>query len=487
MKRSMATMLFLGACTLQPVVAFATGITGITGDSQPFTNMQPSLALNYFLPTGGIFPSREGVSGAGEQTMGNVRLFAGNFTPGAPGGSAAADGQLKSISNNTALFSLLGTTYGGDGQTTFALPHLGGSTPVHAGTGPGLSQWNLGQTGGTATVTLTQAQLPAHQHTLAPPSLLTGVTGSNQPFSTIQPSLGLHYVIATDGAYPSQDSGSVGPTLLGQVGLFAGNFAPSGWAFTNGQLLPISEHDALFSLLGTTYGGNGTTTFALPDLQGRAVVGTGTGPGLQPWVLGETRGSEEVTLTQADMAAHNHTIPPSADFTGLTGGNQPLSNTQPSLALNYIIAMQGIFPPHDVPPQNGSVSGQTYLGELTLFAGGFAPHGWAFTNGQLLPINQNQALFALLGTTYGGNGVTTFALPDLRGRVAIGTDNLFFLGGQFGTEFVTLTTDQLPAHLHTTPDGPASAVPEPSTMVLLATGILGIVLCTRLTAHLRRL
>ena len=126
MKRSMATMFFLGACTLQPVVAFATGITGITGDSQPFINMQPSLALTYFIPTEGIFPSRNGDNGAGEQTMGSVRLFAGNFTPGT---SAAADGQLKSISNNTALFSLLGTTYGGDGQTTFALPHLGGSTP----------------------------------------------------------------------------------------------------------------------------------------------------------------------------------------------------------------------------------------------------------------------------------------------------------------------------------------------------------------------
>jgi microcystin-dependent protein len=482
MKRSMATMLFLGACTLQPIVAFATGITGITGDSLPFTNMQPSLAVNYFLPTGGIFPSRDGDTGAGEQTLGNVRLFAGNFTPGAPGGSAAADGHLMSISQNTALFSLLLTTYGGNGTTTFAVPNLVGSTPVHTGTGPGLSQWDLGQTRGTATVALTEAQLPAHQHTLPPPSLLTGVTGGNQPFSTIQPSLGLHYVIATDGVYPSQDGGGVGPTFLGQVGLFAGNFAPSGWAFTNGQLLPINnQNEPLFSLLGTTYGGDGQTTFALPDLQGRAVVGTGTGLGLQSWSLGEIRGTEQVTLTQADMAAHNHTLPPSADFTGLTGGNQPLSNTQPSLALNYIIAMQGIFPPHD-----GGVSGQTYLGELTLFAGGFAPKGWAFTNGQLLPINQNQALFALLGTNYGGDGRTTFALPDLRGRVAIGADNVAFPGGQSGTEFVSLTTGQLPAHLHTTPDVPTAAVPEPSTMVLLAIGILGIVLRTRLTAQLRR-
>ena len=317
MKRSIATMLFLGACTLQPVVAFAAGITGSTGGSQPFDNMQPSLALNYFIPTQGIFPSREGVFGAGEQTIASVRMFAGNFTPGA---SAATDGHLINISQNTALFSLLGTTYGGNGTTNFALPDLGGSTPVHTGTGPGLRPWEPGQTDGTATVTLTQAQLPAHQHTLAPPSLLTGVTGGNQPFSTIQPSLGLNYVIATDGVFPSEGSGGAANTFLGQVGLFAGNFAPAGWAFTNGQLLPISENQALFALLGTSYGGDGQTSFALPDLEGRAVVGTGTGLGLGSWSLGETRGAEDVTVTQALMAAHNHTLPPSADFTGLAGG-----------------------------------------------------------------------------------------------------------------------------------------------------------------------
>ena len=382
MKRSMATMLFLGVCTLQPVGAFATGVTGITGNSLPFDNMQPSLALTYFIPTEGIFPSRNGNNGAMQQTMGNVRLFAGNFTPG---GSEAVDGHLMSISQNTALFSLLGTTYGGDGQTTFAVPNLSGSTPVHTGTGPGLSQWDLGQTAGTATVTLTEPQLPAHQHSLPPPSLLTGVTGGNQPFSTIQPSLGLNYVIATDGVYPSQGGGSGGFTFLGQVGLFASTFAPSGWAFTNGQLLPISEHEALFSLLGTTYGGDGQSTFALPDLQGRAVVGTGTGPGLQPWSLGETRGTEEVTLTQANMPAHNHTLPPSADFTGMTGGNQPLSNTQPSLALNYLIALQGIFPSPNDPSPNAGISGETFLGELTLFAGNFAPRGGPSPKGSCSP------------------------------------------------------------------------------------------------------
>lgn len=406
MKRSMATMLLLGACALQPVTAFADGVTGVTGGDQPFTNMQPSLALNYFVPTQGIFPSRDGVVGAGEQTLANVRLFAGNFTPGGESLHAvAADGHLFPIAQNTALFSLLGTTYGGNGTTNFAVPNLVGRTPVHTGTGPGLSPWDLGQTDGTTTVTLTQAQLPAHNHTLPPPSLLTGATGGNQPFSTIQPSLGLNYVIATDGVFAGPGNGTGGSTFLGQVGLFAGNFSPSGWAFTNGQLLPISGNDALFAILGTTYGGDGITSFALPDLRGRAVVGAGTGPGLHPWSLGETLGAEEVTLTQAHMLGHLHTLPPSADFTGLTGGTQPIPNTQPSLALNYLIATQGIFPSHD-----GGVSGETYLGELTLFAGNYAPRGWALADGSLLSINTNQALFSLLGTNYGGDGRTTFAL-----------------------------------------------------------------------------
>lgn len=169
---------------------------------------------------------------------------------------------------------------------------------------------------------------------------------------------------------------------LGEISLFAGNFAPRGWAFCNGQLLAISQNTALFSILGTTYGGNGQTTFALPDLRGRAPLSAGQGPGLSDYQLGEAGGQETVTLLSAQIPAHTHSLNAFNDkgdqslpgnnvpavvvdssngtanaYTassantvmsptaiGATGGNQPHENRQPYLALNYIIALEGIFP-----------------------------------------------------------------------------------------------------------------------------------------------
>src|SRR5438105_10342167 len=96
--------------------------------------------------------------------------------------------------------------------------------------------------------------------------------------------------------------------FLGQIMLFGGNFAPRGWAFCNGQIMSIAQNTALFSLLGTTYGGDGITTFALPDLRGRAPVGQGQGPGLSNITLGEASGTESITLTIANMPGHNHTL-----------------------------------------------------------------------------------------------------------------------------------------------------------------------------------
>src|SRR4026209_391528 len=94
--------------------------------------------------------------------------------------------------------------------------------------------------------------------------------------------------------------------FLGEIVMFAGNFAPRGWALCNGQILSIAQNTALFSILGTTYGGNGQTTFGLPDLRSRVPVGQGQGPGLSPWTLGEQNGFENVTLSATQMPAHNH-------------------------------------------------------------------------------------------------------------------------------------------------------------------------------------
>ncbi len=162
--------------------------------------------------------------------------------------------------------------------------------------------------------------------------------------------------------------------FLGELRIFGGNFAPRGWALCQGQLLSITQNTALFSLLGTTYGGNGTTTFALPDLQGRVPMGTGNGAGLSPRTLGESSGTENVTLNLTQIPAHSHqltgtTAPQSTDqpggaspsaggyystqtpttamnpaAIGQAGGSQPHPNVQPSLALTFIIALEGIYP-----------------------------------------------------------------------------------------------------------------------------------------------
>lgn len=170
--------------------------------------------------------------------------------------------------------------------------------------------------------------------------------------------------------------------FIGEIMIGGFNFAPRGWALCNGQIMGIAQNTALFSILGTTYGGNGQTTFNLPDLRGRAILGVGQGPGLSDYSLGETGGSEIVTLLQTEMPAHNHAVQtnngdgtlgtpvnnffagPGADrdlfwynpatsgttpnmnpaAVALAGGGQPHNNMMPYQVLNYCIAMQGIFP-----------------------------------------------------------------------------------------------------------------------------------------------
>lgn len=183
------------------------------------------------------------------------------------------------------------------------------------------------------------------------------------------------------------------PYFIGEICMFGGNFAPRNWAFCDGQLLPISQNSALFSILGTTFGGDGRTTFALPDLRGRFAIGAGNGPGLTPRVLGARGGSETVTLTTNELPSHNHPMtgatiggnvtigvnedgqnsanPTGGTFTefsmynsggtngsyahtstnltvggntGLNGGSQSHTNLQPYSCVNYIIALFGTYP-----------------------------------------------------------------------------------------------------------------------------------------------
>jgi len=167
--------------------------------------------------------------------------------------------------------------------------------------------------------------------------------------------------------------------FVAEIRIFPFNFAPKGWAFCDGQILPLSQNTALFSLLGTTYGGDGKSNFALPNMQGNAPMHPGQGPGLSLHDLGETGGSETVSLLESEIPAHSHAFMASnqpgedaspigeafarsvganlynASNAGLggmsdnalapAGGDQPHNNMQPYLTLNFCIALQGVYPP----------------------------------------------------------------------------------------------------------------------------------------------
>ena len=162
--------------------------------------------------------------------------------------------------------------------------------------------------------------------------------------------------------------------FLGQLMAVAFNFPPRGWAFCNGQILAINQNQALFALVGTYYGGNGTTNFALPNLQSRTPVGMGQGPGLSPYNIGQLGGEESHTITQSEMPQHIHFVSASSaagsvavpagnllgnsamyintpldsslapGFIANSGGSQPHTNLEPYLVINWCIALQGIFP-----------------------------------------------------------------------------------------------------------------------------------------------
>ena len=328
----------------------------------------------------------------------------------APTGWALCNGQLLSISQNSALFSLIGTYYGGNGSSNFALPNLQACVPLGTGQGPGLSLRNTGDTGGSAVVTLLQSEIPSHNHSLRanasdgtsnnPANLVyasnaendhvfspaagelslggntLSAAGGNLPHNNLPPYQVFNVCIALTGIY-----GSASGQYLGEIKLFAGGYnsvlQDNGWAVCNGALLSISQNDALFNLLGTTFGGDGVQTFALPDLRGRIPIGAGQGPGLSNRILGQLGGEEAVTLTTNQIPAHNHALHVSsqigttknpagnyiaANLEGIpqfasgasenmsasgmsnAGSSLPHQNMPPYLAINYIISLYGVFP-----------------------------------------------------------------------------------------------------------------------------------------------
>lgn len=288
--------------------------------------------IQQLLAVDGAFPSRDG-GYAPKFTIAMVHSFAGLQSAfGAP----VCSGQSEPVSAHPQLFSLLGNRYGGDGRMSFAYPDLrkrvaaGGDAP--------------GQSG---------------------PDALT-----------------LTFLIAVAPGQPAP--------LIGTIMPFAGNFAPEGWMVADGSLVSIRHHFELFQVIGTSFGGDGTTSFALPKL-------SGSNPGepmIAPLGVGAAPGRPAVSLGQS------------------------VPGPVPGLGLEFLIALDGIFPAAD--GDGGLPDSETYVGQIIAFAGPELPSGWARCDGSLRSPSQYRAAFAVVGTSYGGDGSSSFALPDLRGAAIAG-------------------------------------------------------------------
>ncbi len=276
----------------------------------------------------------------------------------------------------------------------------------------------------------------------------TGTTGGGQPIDTMQPSLALTVLIAKDGVASGPETGGVSAgdaIMTGEIRLFAGSIVPGGFLAADGSVIQISSAPSLYSVIGTVYGGDGVTTFGLPDLRGRAIAGVGQGPGLSPRAMGQAFGSETVTQAVSQLPAHTHTVTGAA--LASTGGGQPLPTIQPTIALRPLICPYGDF---------------FYLPEIRLFAGNYSPGVWFTCQGQLLDISQYDSLYTTLGTTWGGDGQNTFALPNHQGYVALGSGagpglSSQTTGDSLGVEQIVMTSTQLTSHTHTVTNGATSS------------------------------
>lgn len=298
----------------------------------------PELALGQLVPTLGHLPVPD--SGQAANTLGMIRTFSGMQEAfGAP----RADGRLLPLKSNEALFSLLGNRFGGRAGEDFALPDLRGRRAVGR-------PLETADGGGTA--------------------------------------LPVRYMIAADTAYGDDPGPGVPTPILGSIGMFVGDFTPGGWLSAEGQMLEVARYPALARLLGATYGGDGQTSFALPDLRGRAVIGAGR-PRNSWQTVSAALG--EVVRGEGGVVA---------------------------LGLNYIVCLEGVYPGRG---GNGAFPDEPVIGEVVPIAGTAIPGGWAPADGGTLRISGNQALYSIWGDAYGGNRWDYFSLPTLTGRIVVGS------------------------------------------------------------------
>jgi microcystin-dependent protein len=259
---------------------------------------------------------------------------------------------------------------------------------------------------------------------------------------------------------------------VGEVRIFAGDYAPGGWAMCDGAELFAGDNPELFGLIGATYGGDGVDTFAVPDLRARVPLHTGAGAATA-YSLGDSGGVEQVTLAPGHLPPHAHGVTASTGaglYSNATGnvladgsvflfnetspdtlmaatavapaGGSPNAheNRMPFIALNYIVALTAQEPPDSLP----------FVGEVRVVAFEEVPSGWARCQGQEIPVEQNSALFGIIGTIYGGDGTATFAVPDISDSVVVGAgapDGLstYFEGNTGGA---AAAAAEVPTHSH---------------------------------------
>ena len=353
--------------------------------STPINLSQPSIALAQSVVSQGPYPLSGWGSGS---TLGMILTTA--------------------YEANKELFSLVGYTFGGTQGQSFGLPDLTGKVIVSPGSASGYYdapnvaygaiQGNPGNL-----LNLSQQQLPF------------SLDGYMLPINTAQYGQALNYIIQIEGMFPQ---GPDNLATLGNIYPFIGTQVPLGFALCNGQSLPISVYSALYTLIGNAYGsGVGMTSFNLPNLNGTVPIGAGG-----EYLVGETVGSTATRLMPWSLGNGNYGT---------------LQTMQTSLALNYIISTTGSL--------NQPVSYAPLLGEITLYAGTRPQDGWVVCNGQLLQINQYSELYKLIGTTFGGDGITTFAVPDLRDRTIVGSGAGLPIGTVSGQSNVSLTSANYPA------------------------------------------
>lgn len=433
--------------------------TDLTGGGKAHNNMPPFSVINYWIATdASLFSASDG---SAPTLLGEVRAF--GFTDDATiTGWTLADGRLLSIDANAQLFSVLGTTFGGDGSTNFALPDLRSRVPIGTGNGPGpdVSNIVLGQKIGAEQVQLSRATMRAHTHSA--PDGTTDSSGGSEAHQNLPPSLGLHCLIVVDdtASFPNRDGGASSDAdpmpLLAELRIYAGlNPSFDELDFCHGQLYPIAQNITLFSLLGTLYGGDGRTTLGIPDLRGRSLVSAGTaGGGVPNSNVGEKDGSSSVTLTVGQLPTHQHDItnsdpPVKSNF---LCGDQPHLNQSPFQAISILLATGGETrqPSSAITVENKA---KPILGQIRYFSGSFDPDGHSKADGKTLDTTEFSDLFSLLGTNFGGDGVDNFAIPETVSRITIGGGTGSGLsqrniGTVAGDYLHQLSVDELPPHRH---------------------------------------